>query len=233
MNVLVVDDDADVRELVAQSLKSQWPRANIVGVAEGSKGLLLMGSLNPDLIFLDINLPDISGYQVLRGLREHLNVPVIMLTGRSREEDIAIFLREGAMADDYVIKPFSPADLVRRSEALIRRSHGWKHLMDDDRRSKQKANQLVEGLITLNVQTEHHLGVTVRFVRQFRNHPDLRLLRMQSDTKGTVCLSVVTRQPIPLQGILKEMDGVAEVRQISRRVPQPSGKRLSFRVRLE
>lgn len=94
-------------------------------VSEAITGSLALESVsrsNPDLILLDIGLPDIDGFEVLRTLRESSDTPVIMLTARDEEIDRVVGLSVGA--DDYVVKPFSPRELVARIKAVLRRGAG-------------------------------------------------------------------------------------------------------------
>lgn len=94
-------------------------------VSEAITGSLALESVsrsNPDLILLDVGLPDIDGFEVLRTLRESSDTPVIMLTARDEEIDRVVGLSVGA--DDYVVKPFSPRELVARIKAVLRRGAG-------------------------------------------------------------------------------------------------------------
>jgi len=86
----------------------------------GKKGIELVKTESPDIVILDLNLPDISGFDVLKTLREFSGVPVIILTVRSEDEDVLKGLEGGA--DDYVIKPFSYMTLLARVKAVLRRS---------------------------------------------------------------------------------------------------------------
>ena len=114
MKVLVIEDDEDVNELVSLCIRFQWPEANVTGVKWGERGVQVAKAEDPDLVVLDIGLPDIDGYEVLRRIREFSDIPVVMLTGRNRQSDIELFLKEGALADDYILKPFGKVDLITR-----------------------------------------------------------------------------------------------------------------------
>lgn len=115
--ILIIEDEAKISEVVALYLEREgfWPK-----VADtGSKALKLMR--DPfDLVILDLMLPDISGEDLCRTIRETSGVPIIMLTAKSGEEDRIRGL--GIGADDYVVKPFSPRELVARVKALLRRT---------------------------------------------------------------------------------------------------------------
>jgi two-component system, OmpR family, KDP operon response regulator KdpE len=120
VKILVVDDAADVVESVQLGFLLQWRDVEIVPAATGKGALELVEQVAPDLVLLDVGLPDIDGYEVLRQLREFSDVPVIMLTARDDALDKVKGLELGA--DDYVTKPFSMAELVARVRASLRRS---------------------------------------------------------------------------------------------------------------
>jgi two-component system, OmpR family, response regulator RegX3 len=115
--VLVVDDERKIRELVRPYLE----RAGyaVLLADSGTAALETAGRLSPDLVVLDLMLPDLSGEEVARSLRELSDVPIIMLTAKSGEEDRIAGLRLGA--DDYLVKPFSPRELAARVDAVLRR----------------------------------------------------------------------------------------------------------------
>jgi DNA-binding response OmpR family regulator len=115
--VLVVDDDPTVAEVVARYLEVAGHRVEVA--ADGETALERSAATEPDLVVLDVMLPDISGLAVCQRLRERTPVSVIMLTARDAETDRIQGLEYGA--DDYVAKPFSPRELVLRVEAVLRR----------------------------------------------------------------------------------------------------------------
>lgn len=114
---LVVDDDDHVRELVRLTLEKQGFR--VAQAADGADALRQAEQLSPDLVILDLMLPKVNGWEVCRRLRETGRTPILMLTARGEEEDEIRGLNLGA--DDYVVKPFSPRQLVARARALLRR----------------------------------------------------------------------------------------------------------------
>ncbi|HEY1135603.1 MAG TPA: response regulator transcription factor [Nocardioides sp.] len=116
--VLVVDDDADQRELVVLVLGAAGYR--VVEAGSGAEAVEATRTHEPDLVTLDLGLPDMDGTEVCRALREFSDAYVIMLTGRSDESDRLIGLDVGA--DDYMVKPFSPKELRARVAAVLRRS---------------------------------------------------------------------------------------------------------------
>ncbi len=118
--VLLIEDDLNITELVRYNLE----RANfdINTVADGEEGLYLAVQDTPDVILLDWMLPNLSGLEICRQLRRKAataNVPIIMLTARADEPDRIRGLEMGA--DDYVVKPFSPKELIARIQAVLRR----------------------------------------------------------------------------------------------------------------
>ena len=115
--VLVVDDDHTVREVVVSYLRAA--RHQVAEAADGMAALVSMRESPADLVVLDLMLPGIDGLEVCRRLREHSDVPVIMLTALGSETDRVVGLERGA--DDYVTKPFSPRELVLRVDSVLRR----------------------------------------------------------------------------------------------------------------
>jgi DNA-binding response OmpR family regulator len=119
-SVLVVDDDAKIRDVVRTYL--EHASYAVFAARSGEEALEVAQRLEPDLVVLDLMLPDLSGEEVARSLREVSGVPIIMLTARASENDRVAGLRLGA--DDYLTKPFSPRELVARVEAVLRRAKG-------------------------------------------------------------------------------------------------------------
>ncbi len=118
--VLVVDDERKIRDLVRSYLERE---GYSVLVADSGQGALeAVERATPDLVILDLMLPDLSGEEVARTVRAHSDVPIIMLTAKASEDDRVAGLHLGA--DDYLTKPFSPRELVARVEAVLRRASG-------------------------------------------------------------------------------------------------------------
>jgi DNA-binding response OmpR family regulator len=117
LQILVVEDDDDTAEVVCTLLEDAGYRA--IAVDRGETALDEIVNLSPDLVLLDIKLPDISGLDVLKSVRSHSFLPMIVLSGYGNERDRVKALEEGA--DDYMGKPFSPEELVARVRALLRR----------------------------------------------------------------------------------------------------------------
>ncbi|MBJ7354327.1 MAG: response regulator transcription factor [Thermoleophilaceae bacterium] len=118
--VLIVDDEASVHDVVRAYLEREG--FIVYSATRGAEGLEIALSKSPDLVVLDLMLPDISGEEICRQLRERSDVAIIMLTAKSGEEQRIAGL--GVGADDYVVKPFSPRELVARIKAVLRRSSG-------------------------------------------------------------------------------------------------------------
>lgn len=119
MKILLIDDDDNLREAVNISLELQWSEAEILTAPDGEKGLDLFFEHDPDLVLLDLTMPGLNGFEVLRQIRRVTNTPVIMLTARGEEADKVRGLELGA--DDYVTKPFGHLELLARMRAVLRR----------------------------------------------------------------------------------------------------------------
>jgi DNA-binding response OmpR family regulator len=118
--ILVVDDDADVRGLVRELLERAG--ASVREAADGREALRILYDVRPEVIVLDVTMPELDGWQTLERIRDLTAVPVLMLTARDTEMEKVRGLKEGA--DDYVTKPFGRQELLARVEALLRRSAG-------------------------------------------------------------------------------------------------------------
>lgn len=120
MKILIVDDDPRLRDLVRIALE----RAGfaVLTAADGRTALIHTNREAPDLIVLDIGLPEMDGFEVCRRIRGGSEVPILFLTARDDEVDRILGLELGA--DDYVTKPFSPRELVARVRAILKRSRG-------------------------------------------------------------------------------------------------------------
>ena len=134
--ILLVEDEPKVCELIKAYLVKDGDDVAIAG--DGKKAIELAQSYKPDLILLDLNLPELDGLEVCRTIRKQSNVPIIMLTARDEEVDKVVGLEIGA--DDYVTKPFSPRELAARVSAVLRRY----------REGLKKGEQLVAGELRLD-----------------------------------------------------------------------------------
>ena len=117
--ILIVEDDASVREIVGRVLQEEGYR--IENATNGLEGLDQFYKVLPDLMILDVKMPEMDGWETLRRIREISNCPVIMLTAFGSTNDIIQGLELGA--DDYLVKPFGVQELIARVGTVLRRSH--------------------------------------------------------------------------------------------------------------
>lgn len=120
MRVLVVDEEPDVYKLVAMSFRMQRPTWEVLHAADGPQALETIEREHPDVVLLDVGLPEMNGFEVLQTIRLFSDIPVIMLTVRDDELSKVQGLELGA--DDYVTKPFSHLELLARVRAVLRRA---------------------------------------------------------------------------------------------------------------
>jgi len=138
--VLIVDDDAEIRELIAMYAKEQQMQP--IEAQNGESALRMFRTWQPDLVLLDIGMPDMDGFAVCRRIRQESNVPIMYLTSRQDNADIVNGLELGG--DDYIVKPFHPDVLLARIKANLRRSR-----TDGDSRCQP----LVFGDLVINRET--------------------------------------------------------------------------------
>jgi DNA-binding response OmpR family regulator len=117
VKTLLIEDDPVIVESISLAFRISWPEAQIVSTRMGSKGIELARSEEPDVIILDLGIPDISGADVLRQVRLFSTVPVIILTLEADEADIVGWLELGA--DDYIIQPCGQSELITRVKARV------------------------------------------------------------------------------------------------------------------
>ncbi len=120
MKALLIEDERKIIDAIKVAFEFRWPDAELVDSTTGKRGIEMVKSEAPDIVILDLNLPDISGYEVLKALRQFSSVPVIILTVRSDDEDMLKGLEYGA--DDYITKPFNYMNLLARIRAVLRRT---------------------------------------------------------------------------------------------------------------
>lgn len=120
MKILIVDDNPDLVQALTVGFQLQWPECRVMAAEDGEKALSVFPQESPDIILLDISMPGMDGFEVLRRIREVSDVPVIMLTVRVEELEKVRALELGA--DDYVTKPFSSLELMARVRAVLRRA---------------------------------------------------------------------------------------------------------------
>ncbi|MCC8246251.1 response regulator transcription factor [Saccharothrix luteola] len=173
MTLLVVDDEATVRELLSATLRFAGFR--VTSAATGAEALAAATAEAPDLVLLDVMLPDVDGFEVVRRLRERRAeghrgpVPVLFLTARDRQSDKVTGLSLGA--DDYVTKPFDLEELIARIRAILRRTSG------------HQAGVLTVGALALDAEGHQ----VTRAGRPVRVSPtEFRLLRYLMENAGRV-----------------------------------------------
>lgn len=149
MKILVVDDDPHILEALTVGLQLQWPASEVIPAENGAAGLAAFQQRQPDVVVLDVNLPQQNGFAVLQALRRVSDVPVIMLTARGDETSQVRGLELGA--DDYLVKPFSQLVLLARIKAVLRRA--------ELPAPAQTAAAFTAGELTVNFQSHE---VTVR-----------------------------------------------------------------------
>jgi DNA-binding response OmpR family regulator len=151
-SVLVVEDETKIRQLLRSLLERDG--LEVLSTSSGAEAIELARSAHPDLMLLDLRLPDVSGEEVAREVRAHSSVPIVMLTAKAGEDQRIRGLELGA--DDYVTKPFSPRELVLRVRAVLRRATGGDDVqgppsygdgelvLDEDRREALVRGETVE-----------------------------------------------------------------------------------------
>ncbi len=120
MKILVVDDDRVLADVITFMLRKEG--FDVIQAYDGTSALERWKQEDPDLLILDVNLPKLDGFEVCRRIRSQSDTPVLMLTVKGDEEDVLGGFEIGA--DDYIVKPFSPSQLVARVKAILRRSKG-------------------------------------------------------------------------------------------------------------
>ncbi len=120
MKVLIVEDAPEIIESISLCFELRWPGVKVVSTAEGGKGITMAETESPDVIILDLGLPDMDGFEVLKEVRSFSNMPIIIVTVRGDEMDRVRGLELGA--DDYITKPFSHMELLARIKAVLRRT---------------------------------------------------------------------------------------------------------------
>jgi len=138
--ILVVDDDPKIVSLVKTYLEREGHR--VVTALDGQAALRAFNELHPGLIVLDLMLPELDGLALMRIIRERSDVPIVMLSARAKVEDRVFGIHEGA--DDYLAKPFSPAELVVRVKAVLRR-------VRDPNGSRHRHGVLEHGDLTIDL----------------------------------------------------------------------------------
>lgn len=169
--VLVVDDDAKIVELVRLYLARDGYQ--VLAAFDGVEALRLAREAHPDLIVLDLMLPGMNGFEVCRAIRDESDVPIIMLTARTTEQDKLKGLDLGA--DDYVAKPFSPRELAARVRAVLRR-------LSEDSMLRRPA-EIMYGNLRMNFNT-HEAWISGKLLKL--TPMEFRLLGVLAKEPGVV-----------------------------------------------
>jgi two-component system KDP operon response regulator KdpE len=175
--VVLIEDEPQIRRFLRATLTGQGYR--LFEAATGADGLVEVASRQPDVVIVDLGLPDVDGLEVIRRLREWSAVPVIVLSARGQERDKVTALDAGA--DDYVSKPFSAGELLARIRVALRHSAGASH---EDSEAAFKVGELQVDLLRRHVSVggrdvrltpiEHRLLATlVRHAGKVVTHPQL------------------------------------------------------------
>jgi DNA-binding response OmpR family regulator len=122
--ILVVEDEPSIREVISLYLKRAG--FHVIEAGDGQEAMEILKDDQPDLVILDLMLPRMDGFEITKKLRLKGNTPIIMLTARRSESDRIAGLEMGA--DDYVVKPFSPQEVVSRVRAVLRRTYSQEHI---------------------------------------------------------------------------------------------------------
>ena len=149
MKILVIEDEANIVQVIRLYLEQAG--YTVLSASDGVAGLEMHAREHPDLVILDLMLPALDGMEVCRRIRAWANTPILMLTARQGEEDRVAGLELGA--DDYLVKPFSPRELVSRVKAILRRSYAPKLTESSDISSD-------------TAKTEQHDGANIGAIRQ-------------------------------------------------------------------
>jgi two-component system KDP operon response regulator KdpE len=122
MKFLLVEDDTEIVEFISLALDLGWPDAEIIAVNHGKEAKDITTIKSPDIVLLDLGLPDISGFEVLKEIRLFSNIPIIIITVADSEDSIVKGLSLGA--DEYIVKPFGQLELLARIKAVLRNRNG-------------------------------------------------------------------------------------------------------------
>jgi len=183
MKILLIEDSPEIVNGVTLTFKLRWQDATVIAFDEGARGIKAVERESPDIVILDINLPDINGFEVLERIRSFSDVPIIVLTVRNSEVDELRGLEMGA--DDYIVKPFSPNKLLTRVEATLRRANML-------RLSKEELPPLIIDNITIDISRREVL-VGDRRVHLTPNESKILYYLAQKEGK------LVTREEIKQQ----------------------------------
>jgi DNA-binding response OmpR family regulator len=167
--ILIVEDEKKIVDIIKAYMEKEG--YHVIVAYDGKAALDLAQSHSPDLIILDLMLPEISGWDVCRALRKNSDVPIIMLTARDEATDKIVGLELGA--DDYVTKPFNPNELVSRVRAVLRRS--------ENRTSRKTILKVADLIIDTGKRTVYRSNKTIELTPM-----EFDLLRVLAENPGRV-----------------------------------------------
>jgi DNA-binding response OmpR family regulator len=167
--ILIVEDEKKIVDIIKAYMEKEG--YHVIVAYDGKAALDLAQSHSPDLIILDLMLPEISGWDVCRALRKNSDVPIIMLTARDEAADKIVGLELGA--DDYVTKPFNPNELVSRVRAVLRRS--------ENRTSRKTILKVADLIIDTEKRTVYRSNKTIELTPM-----EFDLLRVLAENPGRV-----------------------------------------------
>src|SRR5688572_32881835 len=129
-SILIIDDESQIRKLLTITLQSNDYK--VLEADTGKEGIIMVSSHPPDLILLDLGLPDENGHDVLKHLREWFTNPIIIISVQSNEADIVKALDDGA--NDYLVKPFRTGELLARIRSALRKASSEPNIRSEERR---------------------------------------------------------------------------------------------------
>jgi len=207
--ILVIDDQKDFAQLVARTLEHEG--FDVILAAEGTTGLQIAREHRPDLIVLDLTMPDIDGLEVCKALRSelrHARLPILVLSARASAADRILGLELGA--DDYLIKPFVPRELAARVKAILRRSDS--HMTDH---ATINAGELVIGLdghaVSYRGEKVVLTAAEFRILEFLASHPGIAFSRDEIIQSAIESKSAVTERNVDahIAGIRKALRAAA------------------------
>ena len=177
MKILIIEDNTEIIDIVSVTLQLRWPEIELISCSLGKRGIELVEKEKPDVVLLDLGLPDIDGFQVLKNIREFSNVPVVILTVRGEETHKIRGLEFGA--DDYIVKPFSPGELLARLKAVIRRYQLTEQVGPSSSRSQTPT---IRGSLRIDVASQQ-VSIGDKLLRLGPREYELLRILVQADGK--------------------------------------------------
>ncbi len=172
MNVLMIEDDPEIIESVSIAFQLRWPEVTLISSQNGKNGIEQAEKKSPDIVILDLGLPDMDGFQVLRQIRTFSNVPVVILTVRGEEINKIRGLEMGA--DDYIVKPFSPGEFLARLRAVLRRAD------EAGKEDEESGKPMIKARLRIDLATQQ-VSIGDRVIRISPREFDMLKLLIQND----------------------------------------------------